>query len=51
MKINKTLFMVFSIVFLSGLNCNVFAAGGGGVIKSDPTKHFDPIFPKGAIKW
>ena len=41
MKINKTLFMVFSIVFLSGLNCNVFAAGGGSVIKADPTKHFD----------
>ena len=42
MKINKTLFMVFSIVFLSGLNYNAFAAGGGGVVKSDPTKHFDP---------
>ncbi|NQT70860.1 MAG: hypothetical protein HQ552_14945 [Desulfobacteraceae bacterium] len=42
MKINKMLTLVFSIVFLSWLNCTVFAAGGGGVIKTDPTKHFDP---------
>ncbi len=42
MKIKKMLFLVFSIAFLSGLNCNAFAAGGGGVIKTDPTKHFDP---------
>ena len=42
MKINKTLFLVFGIIFLFALNGTSFAAGGGGVIKTDPTKHFDP---------
>lgn len=35
------LLLVFGIIFLSSLNCTVFAAGGGGVITTDPTKHFD----------
>ncbi|MBW2670042.1 MAG: MBL fold metallo-hydrolase, partial [Deltaproteobacteria bacterium] len=42
MKIKTMLTLVFSILFLSGLNCTAFAAGGGGVITTDPTKHFDP---------
>ncbi len=42
MKINKMLILGLSIVFFSGLNYTAFAAGGGEVIKADPTKHFDP---------
>ena len=42
MKINKTLLLVFGIILLGGLNSTSFAAGGGSVIKADPTKHFSP---------
>ena len=42
MKINKMLSFVFGIMFCVSINCTCFAAGGGGVIKTDPTKHFDP---------
>jgi linear primary-alkylsulfatase len=41
MQIKKMLILVFGIIFLSSLNCTAFAAGGGGVITTDPTKHFD----------
>ncbi len=42
MQIKRMLLLVFGIIFLSSLNGTAFAAGGGDVITTDPTKHFDP---------
>jgi len=37
--IHKTILFIVVSLFLSG---SVFAAGGGGVVTADPSKHFDP---------
>ncbi len=42
MKIKKMLSLAFAIALFIWLSNTAFAAGGGGVVTSDPTKPFDP---------
>jgi alkyl sulfatase BDS1-like metallo-beta-lactamase superfamily hydrolase len=42
MKIDKAFALALVIALLVGLSGSAVAAGGGGVVTADPTKHFDP---------
>jgi len=42
MKTKTVLLLISAYVVLCAFSGAVFAAGGGGVVTADPTKHFDP---------
>ncbi len=42
MKPQSIILTAFAIALFVGVSTMALAAGGGGVVKADPTKHFDP---------
>jgi hypothetical protein len=40
-KIRNYIVWLLAIVLVGGVTGTVLAAGGGGVVTADPTKHFD----------
>jgi alkyl sulfatase BDS1-like metallo-beta-lactamase superfamily hydrolase len=42
MKTKKKIFQVIALALFCGFSCSAFGAGGGGIVKADPSKHFDP---------